>query len=208
MEKTVGIGTVRSMKIPSLDVRQPGTGVLRGRTLPYTAVSREAGHYRIEYGRPWCPMVGHTPSGCFRSGGQDERRTGHPAFSGQLGHEGTNQGQKMPGCAIGTIIPSSTRQVTSRMVPYGLFLIAAMMISSLKSTKPSIKSCWNEASCTTLLCVPERIRVNIGAIPSIIKSCFLEILQRKSLTVTVRRVVIWSFAVGERISFRSLPEFL
>ena len=81
-------------------------------------------------------------------------------------------GQKMPGCAIGTIIPSSTRQVTSRMVPYGLFLIAAMMISSLKSTKPSIKSCWNEASCTTLLCVPERIRVNIGAIPSIIKSCF------------------------------------
>ena len=81
-------------------------------------------------------------------------------------------GQKMPGCAIGTIIPSSTRRANSRMVPYGLFLIAAMMISSLKSTKPSIKSCWNEASCTTLLCVPERIRVNIGAIPSIIKSCF------------------------------------
>lgn len=53
-----------------------------------------------------------------------------------------------------------------------IILIAAMMISSLKSTKPSIKSCWNEASCTTLLCVPERIRVNIGAIPSIIKSCF------------------------------------
>ena len=73
---------------------------------------------------------------------------------------------------IGTIIPSSTRRANSRMVPYGLFLIAAMMISSLKSTKPSIKSCWNEASCTTLLCVPERIRVNIGAIPSIIKSCF------------------------------------
>ena len=34
------------------------------------------------------------------------------------------------------------------------------------------QSCWNEASCTTLLCVPERIRGNIGAIPSIIKSCF------------------------------------
>ena len=34
------------------------------------------------------------------------------------------------------------------------------------------ESCWNEASCTTLLCVPERIRGNIGAIPSIIKSCF------------------------------------
>lgn len=26
-----------------------------------------------------------------------------------------------------------------------IILIAAMMISSLKSTKPSIKSCWNEA---------------------------------------------------------------
>lgn len=43
-------------------------------------------------------MVGHTPSGCFRSGGQYERRTGHPAFSGQLGHEGTNRGKDAGVC--------------------------------------------------------------------------------------------------------------
>ena len=113
-------------------------------------------------------------------------------------------GQKMPGCAIGTIIPSSTRRANSRMVPYGLFLIAAMMISSLKSTKLPSKVVGTRRH-ARLYCASRSAYGGIlEQFHRLSNLVFLEILQRKSLTVTVRRVVIWSFAVGERISFSQL----
>ena len=78
-----------------------------------TFVSRELvsyvdGHYRTLPSREkraitGLSMGGHTPSGCFRSGGQYERRTGHPAFSGQLGHEGANRGKRCRGVRLGRL---------------------------------------------------------------------------------------------------------
>ena len=121
-------------------------------------------------------MVGHTPSGCFRSGGQYERRTGHPAFSGQLGHEGTNRAKDAGVCDWDdyTVINQ-----TGNLKDGALRIIFDCGYDDFffEVNQASIKSCWNEASCTTLLCVPERIRVNIGAIPSIINLVFLKFLQ-------------------------------
>ena len=117
-----------------------------------TFVSRELvpyvdGHYRTLPSREKRAITGLSMGGhgalwlairhqdVFGAAGSTSGGLGHSAFSGQLGHEGTNRGKRCRGVRLGRLYRQSTKQANSRMVPYGLFLIAAMMISSLKSTK-------------------------------------------------------------------------